>query len=370
MVLFKALDELHGGDREIRPVSGRDFAEIGMAPTVNPMTHRSDLAAAQAPPDDPLALVDPELRPVARAFLRPGGLPPLSDETLAQIRRGGPVNIKPLLPEIPVSERRIPGPAGAPEVTLYLINTGRGAARPAILHMHGGGYIAGTAKWLCRDLQELAAELDCAIVSVDYRLAPETRYSGSVEDNYAGLRWVYAHAAQLGIDPRRIAVMGESAGGGHAALLAQAARDRGEVPVLFQALLSPMLDDRTGSTRVLPPHIGALVWTAEANRFGWRCFLGTDPGGADVPAAAVPARATKLEGLPPAFIGVGSIELFVDEGIDYARRLINAGVATELLVVPGAFHGFDGFARDTEVARRFTAAKVNALRKAFRDASA
>ena len=89
MVLFKALDELHGGDREIRPVSGRDFAEIGMAPTVNPMTHRSDLAAAQAPPDDPLALVDPELRPVARAFLRPGGLPPLSDETLAQIRRGG-----------------------------------------------------------------------------------------------------------------------------------------------------------------------------------------------------------------------------------------------------------------------------------------
>src|SRR5262249_56199391 len=94
----------------------------------------------------------------------------------------------------------------------------------------GGGYIGGTAKWLCRDLQELAAELDCAIVSVDYRLAPETRYSGSVEDNYAGLRWVYAHAAQLGIDPRRIAIMGESAGGGHAALLAQTAPDRAELP--------------------------------------------------------------------------------------------------------------------------------------------
>jgi acetyl esterase/lipase len=338
--------------------------------TANFMTHRSDLASSQAMPDDPLALVDPELRPVARTFLRPAGVPPLSDETLAQLRRGGPANIKPLLPDIPVSERRIPGPEGSPEVTLYLINTGRGGVRPAILHLHGGGYIAGTAKWLCRNLQELATELDCAIVSVDYRLAPETRYSGSVEDNYTGLRWVYANAAQLGIDPMRIAVMGESAGGGHAALLALAARDRGEVPVLFQALLYPMLDDRTGSIRVVPPHIGAFVWTAESNRFGWRCFLGTEPGGADVPAAAVPARAKKLEGLPPAFIGVGSLELFADECIDYGRRLINAGVATELLVVPGAFHGFDGFARDTEVARRFTAAKVNALRKAFQDARA
>jgi len=359
----------------MRSVSRRDFAKIGMALTVDAITQRSVLAAAQASPDDPLSLVDPELRPAARAFLRSGGFPPLSDKTLSQIRQGGPIKgttalFKPLLPEIPVSERRIPGPEGAPEITLYLINTRRGASRPAILHTHGGGYIAGTAKWVCRDLQELAAELDCAIVTVEYRLAPETRYSGSIEDNYTGLRWVFAHAAELGIDPKRIAVMGQSAGGGHAALLALTARDRGEVPVLFQALIYPMLDDRTGSTRVVPPHIGKLVWTAEANRFGWRSFLGTDPGGADVPAAAVPARATKLEGLPPAFIGVGSIDLFVDEDIEYARRLINAGVATELLIVPGAFHGFDVFARDTEVVKRFTAAKVNALRKAFRDASA
>ena len=185
------------------------------------------------------------------------GLPPLSDETLAQLRRGGPVNIKPLLPEIPVSERRIPGPEGSPEVTLYLINTGRGARGPPSSICTAVATSPAPRSGSCRNLQELAAELDCAIVSVDYRLAPETRYSGSVEDNYAGLRWVYAHAAELGIDPRRIAVMGESAGGGHAALLAQALRDRGEVPVLFQALLYPMLDDRTGSTGALFPRTSA-----------------------------------------------------------------------------------------------------------------
>jgi acetyl esterase/lipase len=144
--------------------------------------------------------------------------------------------------------------------------------------------------------------------------------------------------------------------------------DRGEVPVLFQSLIYPMLDDRTGSTRVPPPHIGKLVWTAESNRYGWRSFLGMEPGGKDVPAAGVPARVEKLAGLPPAFIGVGAIDLFIDEDIEYARRLIDAGVPTELQVVPGAFHGFDIFARDKEIVKRFNAAKVHALRAAFREA--
>src|SRR5262249_32052820 len=165
----------------MRSVSRRDFAKIGMALTVGAMTQRSVLAAAQASPDDPLSPVDPELRPAAGAFLRSGGFPPLSDKTLSQIRQGGPIKSKPLLPEIPVSERRIPGPEGAPEVTLYLINTRRGASRPAILHTHGGGYIAGTAKWVCRDLQELAADIDCAIRSVDDPLAPACRNYASAD---------------------------------------------------------------------------------------------------------------------------------------------------------------------------------------------
>ena len=244
-----------------------------------------------------------------------------------------------------------------------MINSKPGAKRPGILHTHGGGYVLGSAASGIRSLQDIAKELDCAIVTVDYRLAPETPYSGSIEDNYAGLRWLHEHAEELGVDPARVAVMGESAGGGHAALLALTARDRGQVPLAFQCLVYPMLDDRTGSTREVPSPIGTLLWTAASNRFGWRSFLGQEPGGPTAPSGAVPARVADLAGLPPAFIGVGSIDLFVDEDIEYARRLIAAGVPTELLVVPGAFHGFDGIAADTSVAKRFNAAKLDALRR-------
>jgi acetyl esterase/lipase len=153
--------------------------------------------------------------------------------------------------------------------------------------------------------------------------------------------------------------------GGHAAMLAIAARDRGEVPLIFQSLIYPMLDDRTGSSRTMPPHVGQYIWTAGSNRFGWESFLGRRPGGSSAPAGSVPARLQNLAGLPPAFIGVGAIDLFIDEDIEYARRLIDVGVAAELQVVPGAFHGFDGIAKDTSLARQFTAAKIMALRRAF-----
>jgi acetyl esterase/lipase len=141
------------------------------------------------------------------------------------------------------------------------------------------------------------------------------------------------------------------------------------IPVLFQALIYPMIDDRTGSLRVMPPHLGAFGWNADANRLGWRCFLGQEPGTDAVPACAVPARVENVVGLPPAFIGVGALDLFVDENIAYARRLIEAGVATELIVVPGAFHGFDMMARDSAASRRFATAKLDALRRAFATAA-
>jgi len=189
--------------------------------------------------------------------------------------------------------------------------------------------------------------------------------TGSIEDNYAGLRWMHASAGELGVDPERIALLGESAGGCHAALLAITARDRGEVPVAFQALIYPMLDDRTGTTVHTPPFTGTVVWDAASNAYGWRSFLGVAPGGPDVPATAVPARIANLEGLPPTFIAVGGADLFVSEDIKYARRLTQAGVATELLVVPRAFHAFDRIATDTAIAERFTRAKMDALRRAF-----
>jgi acetyl esterase/lipase len=230
----------------------------------------------------------------------------------------------------------------------------------------------GKAEDAIRALQELCKALDCVAVSVDYRLAPETSYAGSIEDNYAGLKWLHANAAALGVDPAKIAVMGESAGGGHAALLAITARDRGEVPLAFQCLIYPMLDDRTGTTRGVPPHVGTLIWTRERNRFGWESFLGMKPGGASAPKNAVPARVANLKGLPPAFIGVGTLDLFHDEDIDYAQRLNAAGVSTELIVVPGAFHGFDGIAKmmKAPLGTWFEQTVHNALRRGFGMAAA
>jgi acetyl esterase/lipase len=155
--------------------------------------------------------------------------------------------------------------------------------------------------------------------------------------------------------------------------LAITARDRGEVPVAFQCLIYPMLDDRTGTTRKVPPHVGKLVWDAPSNHFGWKAFLGQEPGRAKAPKGAVPARLADLSGLPPAFIGVGSLDLFHDEDVEYARRLNNAGVGCELIVVPGAFHGFDmaGLMNPkNRLAAWFNAAKLGALRRGLGIAAA
>lgn len=314
--------------------------------------------------DQRLAPIDPELRPAAKQMLSLG-MPPLSAATLHRgpAGTGGPP--AELLSGIKVTEQHVPAQGSLPGVTVYVVNADPSKRRPAILHTHGGGFIVGSAKGELRYLQETARDLDCVIVTVEYRLAPETRFTGSTEDNYAGLKWLYSHAEELGVDRTRIALMGESAGGGHAAILAIRARDRGEIPVAFQALVYPMLDDRTGSAMPIPPYIATVGWSPPENRFGWRSFLGVEPGGANVPAAAVPARLKNLAGLPPAFIGVGGVDLFAVEDMEYARRLTLANVPTELLVIPRAFHGFDRVAPETSLARLFTKAKLNALRRAF-----
>ncbi|MES3151934.1 alpha/beta hydrolase [Sphingomonas faeni] len=319
------------------------------------------------PAAEALAHVAPELRPAAQRMLTLAAQSdPFTDVALPKLRAAGAAGAPAQLADVPVTARQVPVGRGQPDVTVYVVNAKPGgAARPAILHTHGGGFILGSAKQELAYLQQLARDVDCVIVTVEYRLAPETRYSGSIEENYAGLRWLHAHAATLGVDRTRIAVMGESAGGGHAALLAIVARNRGEVPVAFQSLIYPMLDDRTGGAVQLPSFIGAVVWTGTANQYGWRSFLGMSPGTARVPAAAVPVRVADLRGLPPTFIAVGGVDLFAPEDMTYARRLVESGVATECLLVPGAFHAFDRIAPDTPQAQQFTRAKLAALRRAF-----
>lgn len=212
--------------------------------------------------------------------------------------------------------------------------------------------------------RELAAALSCVIVSVDYRLAPETRAPGAVEDCYAALQWLHQSADELGVDRQRIAIGGESAGGGLAAALALLTRDRGKIALCFQNLIYPMLDDRTAAQVRRNAFTGHHLWTNEHNRFAWSALLGATPGGVGVSPYAAPARATDLRGLPPTLITVGQLDLFLEEDIDYATRLMQAGVPTELHVYPGAYHAFD-LEREARVSQAMARDRLNALQRAF-----
>ena len=311
-------------------------------------------------------MVHPEFRAMSgqiEDFTRDA--PPLTNASLSELRNRDLPFRRPLVDVVPVEQRLISDEAQDHHTSIYTINAKAGQNRPAILHMHGGGFVAGKASDALGMLQQLALDLDSVIVTVDYRLAPEARWKDSIEDNYAALKWLYSNAEALGVDARRIAVMGDSAGGGHAALLAIMARDRGEVPLVHQCLIYPMLDDRSGSTRQLPYHVGGLIWTADNNRFGWEAFLGQVPGTDNVPKQAVPARLDDFSDLPPAFIGVGTLDLFVDEGISYAQRMNQAGVTAELILVPGVFHGFDVIAPNAVVSQWFYRAMIQAFKRAF-----
>lgn len=283
---------------------------------------------------DPSLLAGLELMP-AFSF-SPEALPTIR-EMLDQGIAAAPV------PDLPVDmrEETIDGPDGNRIGLLIFTPHERANPAPAILQIHGGGYVMGTVRMSAIANRYLAVAAGAIVVSVDYRLSPETTYPGPVEDCYAGLTWLYANAASLGADPTRIAIKGESAGGGLAAAVALLARDRGGPAICHQNLIYPMIDDRTGVAGEPHPYTGEFVWTAEANRFGWSSMLGHAPGAADVPHHAAPARAEDLRGLPSTFISSGALDLFLEEDIEYARRLLRAGVPTELHIYPGAYHGFD-----------------------------
>ncbi len=212
---------------------------------------------------------------------------------------------------------------------------------PCVFSMHGGGYIMGWSTMYDPLFESWCPSMGVVGVSVDYRLAPETPFPGPLDDCHLALQWTVEHADELGIDGNRVGLFGASAGGGLAASLALLVRDRGEVPIGFQMLESPMLDDRqqTFSSNLE----GLPIWSKQANEFGWRSYLGSLYGSPELPVYAAPARVADLSGLPPTYISTTGVDGFRDEDIDYACRLQVAGVETELHVYPGAPHGYQLF---------------------------
>jgi acetyl esterase/lipase len=244
------------------------------------------------------------------------------------------------------------------DIALYWYSKGDERPGSAAIYLHGGGMVSGTVPLHNQVIAEYVAASGVPMLAVEYRRAPEYRQPTQVEDSFAGLVWLIDHAAELGVDPGRIAVMGDSAGGGLSAGVALLARDRG-VSIARQILIYPMLDDRN----VVPdPALEPfMMWSYDFNFTGWTSLLGTAFGTDDIPAAVAPTRATDLRGLPPAYVEVGELDIFRDEDIDYARRLAAAGVSTELHVHPGAPHSFERMAPDSAVARRAMADRIRLL---------
>lgn len=240
---------------------------------------------------------------------------------------------------------------------------------PVFLWLHGGGYIMGSVEMDVGFLQALAKSVGCAIASVEYRLAPEHPFPAALDDSYTALQWLYHNAKKLQLDPKRIAIGGISGGGGLAAGLALYARDQAEIPVAFQLLLCPMLDDRN-ITRSTKLDFTGLAWDRRSNLNAWGAYLqrdaDADPSACEVPEYAAAARAKDLTGLPPTYISVGSIDLFVDENIEYARSLLAANVPTSLHVHAGGFHAFECIAAGTTLAEHSIGLIQKALINAFR----
>ena len=287
-------------------------------------------------------------------------------EAMAKLRAAMPA--VPLPDGVSVQDHMAPGPDGAPDVMVRLYRPASLPANaPALYWIHGGGMVVGNVQMNDPYCAGIAKELNVLVASVEYRLAPEHPFPAPIEDCYAGLRWLASSADELGLDRSRIAIGGGSAGGGLAAALALIAHDRAEVEVCFQLLVYPMLDDRN-TTRSSQVIVDPRIWNRASNLAGWSAYLADNAGGEDVSPYAAPARATELAGLPPAYINVGTLDLFVDEDIAYAQALLAANVPVELRVYPGAFHGSPNLAPDAELSRRWRRDELSALDRALNGA--
>ncbi len=288
-----------------------------------------------------IELVDPELRD----GLAQWPLVPLTAESLTR-RRADALELiaavpKPNLPDIATGEIHVESAFGGKPIRVLTYRpVTSNDPLPVILHIHGGGFVMGAPEMKDVENRLFASELRCAIYSLDHRLAPESPHPAPVEDIYSVFVWLHANAGQLGLDPTRIGIKGESGGGGFAAGAALYARDRQGPKFAFQHLIYPMIDDRTAVRKDLHPYVGEFVWTQVNNYFGWRSLLGSEPGSADVSPYAAAARAADVSGLPPTYISVGGLDLFLEENMTYADRLSRAGVPVELHLYPRAYHGF------------------------------
>jgi acetyl esterase/lipase len=277
--------------------------------------------------------------------------------------------VAPMPENVTIEDRVVAGPEGAPDVMVRLYRPAALPANaPAFYWIHGGGMVLGNVEMSDPYCAGIADQLNVLVASVEYRLAPEDPFPAPLEDCYAGLKWFASAAGELGVDGGRIAIGGGSAGGGLAAGLALAARDRGEVNVCYQLLVYPMIDDRN-ATRSSHAITDERVWNRAANLAGWDAYLDGNAGGDDVSPYAAPARATDLAGLPPTYINVGTLDLFVDEDVAYAQRLMAAGVPVELHVYPGAFHGSPGLVPGSALSKRWAADELAALDRALNGAS-
>ncbi len=318
---------------------------------------------------DLIEMLDPELKgPIQRMLSQ---MPPASFDNLPAARAASSKMTAMMKKQMPAitgvisTDRTIPGQEGSPGVKVRVYRPEKySGLLPALLWIHGGGYMLGDLDQEDQGSKLFSLSGECVVVSVDYRLAPENPYPAPLEDCYAALKWLSVHAAESGVDPSRIAIGGASAGGGLASALAILARDRAEIKTIYQLLVYPMINDcNTASASDALPD--ALFWTRENNKMGWRAYLGCEPGREEISCYASAYRAAGLEGLPPAYIAVGDIDLFAQEDIEYARRLIAAGVPAELHVYPGGCHAFDMLVPNADISKRFNADIHRALKRAL-----
>lgn len=260
------------------------------------------------------------------------------------------------LPELPENVEKIIHHAPAPDghqVSIFHVRVKdkkpAQEGEPAIIHIHGGGYFLLDAEMCLPPLVQAVSQLGVQILSIDYRLAPENPYPTPFDDCWSALQWVYANAKELNIDTTRIAVMGESAGGGLAAGMTLKARDTNLTPPLAkQILVYPMLDDRTTAN-----HAGEKAfWTEADNITGWTAYLGSQRGTDRVEPYGAPARVESVEGLPPLYLDCAQLDIFVHEDLDYARRFVAANIPVDLHIYPGMPHGFEALSAGTSVTKR------------------